>query len=57
MTCRFCKSEKMEQGLGLYAEYLKCVDCKMYEPKKYEEHNTVILPDDPNDANICEGCS
>lgn len=55
-NCANCKGNNFQPGEGAYNQYLQCVDCKMYKNEKVESKLNVILPDDPNDALLCEGC-
>ena len=54
--CKYCKSENIKQGEGNYSNYIKCGDCNMYQPDIQTIKPNVILPDDPMDALMCEGC-
>lgn len=56
ITCKYCKSENVKQGEGNYINYLKCLDCNMYQPDALKVKPNVILPDDPMDALACESC-
>lgn len=54
--CKYCKSEDVKQGEGDYANYLKCLNCNMYQPDKVQAKLNVIMPEDPMDALMCESC-
>lgn len=55
--CISCKGTEFKQGEGAYSEYEKCVVCNLYRSEKIVSKLNVILPDDPMDELLCEGCT